>query len=295
MSFLPQMQTRTEGFSVLRNSHRRYWDGMVVDLWDVDCAADAGGYYMGPHPRLFAVLEARRRPEGNFVMAEPGGGPLVDACYRRSVSFIPAGLELRTEMSGIKFLQHLDLHFEIEGLTRRFGGDLPLERLEEPRFIVQDQRLLALADLIAAECASVDPLHHLYGDGLTLALLIDVLKIAPPVERSRSRLAPWQLRKVTEFMEHNCLRAIRLEELAAIAGLSQSHFSHAFKASTGVPPHQWQLRARMDRVKSLLVKRDMSLTTVAAETGFSDPAHFARTFRRHTGLSPSAWRKAYAA
>lgn len=291
MSFLPQMQTRTEGFSVLRNFHRRYWDGMVVDLWDVDCAVDAGGYYMGPHPRLFAVLAARRRPEGSFVMAEVGG-PLVDACYRRSVSFIPAGLELRTEMSGMQFLQHLDLHFDVDGLTRRFGEDLPLDRLEEPKFMVQDQRLLSLADLIAAECASPDPLHHLYGDGLTLALLIDVLKIAPPTLRSRSRLAPWQLRKVTAFMEHNCLRAIRLEELAAITGLSQSHFSHAFKASTGVPPHQWQLRARMDRVKALLTKRDMSLTTVAAETGFSDPAHFARTFRRHTGLSPSAWRKA---
>jgi AraC-like DNA-binding protein len=93
-------------------------------------------------------------------------------------------------------------------------------------------------------------------------------------------------------MTENCIRNIRIEELADLTGLSQSYFSHAFKASTGLPPHQWQMKARIDRVKALLRNRSLSLTEIAAETGFSDPAHFTRSFRRQTGASPSAWRRA---
>lgn len=291
MSYLPRMNNRIDGFSVIQGFHRRYWDGMVADLWNVDCAPEAGGYYVGHDPRLFAVLDAQFGADGDFSMAELGTVPLT-ACQRRAISFIPAGMEMRTEMRGIRFLRHLDLHFDVDGLTRRFGEDLSPHTLEEPRFLCDEARLLALADLIAAECAAPDPLHGLYGDGLTLALLIDVLKIGATVERQRSKLAVWQLRKATEFIEEHCLRAIRLDELAALTGLSPSHFSHAFKASTGLPPHRWQMKVRMVRVKEFLRRRDMSLTTVAAETGFADPAHFARVFRRQVGVSPSIWRKA---
>ncbi len=291
MSYLPRMNNRIDGFSVLQGFHRRYWDGMVADLWSVDCAPEAGGYYVGRDPRLFAVLDAQFGADGDFTMAELGTAPL-RACQRRAISFIPAGMEMRTEMRGIRFLRHLDLHFDVDGLTRRFGEDLSPQLLEEPRFLCDEARLLTLADLIAAECAAPDPLHGLYGDGLTLALLIDVLKIGAAVERRRSKLAAWQLRKATEFIEENCLRAIRLDELAALTGLSPSHFSHAFKASTGLPPHRWQMKVRMVRVKEFLRRHDMSLTAVAAETGFADPAHFARVFRRQVGVSPSMWRKA---
>lgn len=290
MNFLPQMSSRIDGFSIQRNFHRHYWDGMVVDLWDVDCASEAGGTYASDHPRLFAVLETRHATAARFSMVEHGRRPIT-ACEERAVSFIPAGLELRTELSGVSFLRHLDLHFDIDSLTRRFGDALPQGRLDAPRFTLKEERLLLLADLIARECASPDPLHQLYGEGLTLALLTDMLKIAPTHARERSRLASWQLRKVTDFIADNCHRAIRLDELSDMTGLSQSHFSHAFKASTGTAPHQFQLRARIERVKVLLARKDLSLTAVAAETGFADPAHFSRSFRKVTGLSPSAWRR----
>jgi len=123
-------------------------------------------------------------------------------------------------------------------------------------------------------------------------LLIAVMRLEQGTDRKRSKLATWQLRRVIDFIEGNCLRAIRLEELAQLCGLSQSYFSHAFKASTGLPPHRWQMRARIARVKEMLAAGDLSLTMIAAETGFSDPAHFARVFRREVGTSPSSWRRA---
>jgi AraC family transcriptional regulator len=290
MDFRPRMNNRIDGFSVVNAFHRRYWEGMVADLWEVDCAPTAGGYYVGGDPRLFILLKAEGEDGSGIEMAEIGGRPLARA-QGKTVSFIPGGLEMQTQVHGLTSIRHLDLHFDRDSLARRLGSDFDAAALAEPQFLLDDPGMIALAELIAAECGSEEPLHDLYGDGLTLALLIQVLRIAPAADRKRSKLAQWQMRRVTEFMAENCLRTIRLEELAEITGLSQSYFSHAFKASTGLPPHQWQMRARMQRVTQLLADGSQSLTEIAAETGFADPAHFTRMFRRQFGISPSQWRR----
>jgi len=107
----------------------------------------------------------------------------------------------------------------------------------------------------------------------------------------RGNWGEMQLRRAVDYIEENCTRAIRLEELAELTGLSQSHFSHAFKASTGVPPHQWQTQARLERAKQLLLNSEMPLTTVAVETGFADQAHFTRVFRKNVGSAPASWKR----
>ena len=294
MNYHPSMTNKIDGFSVIHCAHRRYWDGMVADLWDVACSPISGGSYVGGDPRLFILLNAEGSATRRFEVLADDAEPLPDFS-RPAVSFIPAGLPMQTRMHGFHSLRHLDLHFDRDALARRLGEDFDDALLTRPRFLLSEPRLIALAELIAAECGAGEPLHDLYGDGLTLALLLAVLQLPPSAYRSRGKLAQWQLRRVTEYMTENCVRNIRIEELAELTGLSQSHFSHAFKASTGLPPHQWQMKARIDRVKILLRNRDLSLTEIAAETGFSDPAHFTRMFRRQTGASPSAWRRAHLA
>lgn len=294
MNYHPSMNNRIDGFSVINCAHRRYWDGMVADLWDVACSPMAGGSYLGDDPRLFVLLNAEGSATRRFEVSAEDIEALPDFS-RPAVSFIPAGMPMQTRMQGFHTLRHLDLHFDRESLARRLGEDFDERLISRPRFLLSEPRLIALAELIAAECGAENPLHDLYGDGLTLALLLAVLQLPPSASHSRGRLAQWQLRRVTEYMTENCVRNIRIEELAELTGLSQSYFSHAFKASTGLPPHQWQMRARIDRVKILLRNRALSLTEIAAETGFSDPAHFTRMFRRQIGASPSAWRRMHAA
>lgn len=92
-------------------------------------------------------------------------------------------------------------------------------------------------------------------------------------------------------MQEHCGRNIRLKELAELTGLSQSHFSHSFKASTGLTPHDWQMNARLELAKELLRDGDQGLTAIAVETGFSDQAHFTRVFRKHVGTTPARWKR----
>jgi AraC-like DNA-binding protein len=100
------------------------------------------------------------------------------------------------------------------------------------------------------------------------------------------------LRRATDFISENCTRNIRLQELAELTRMSQSHFSHSFKASTGLAPHEWQMRTRLEKAKELLSLDTQPLTEIAAETGFSDQAHFTKVFRKHLGTTPARWRKA---
>lgn len=290
MSYLPRMTSKIDGLSVASGLHRRYWNGMVADLWTVDCESDAGGHYLSRDPRLFILLDAEGQDGANLHLTETGGRHISGA-IARAAHFIPAGLEMSSAIRGVTSLRHLDVHFDADSLLRRLGEDADRARLDEPRYLLNDPRILALADLIAADIANPEPLHDLYGDGLASALLIDVLDLAAKPVRKRSKLATWQLRRVCDFIETHCLRTIRLEEIAGLTGLSPSYFSHAFKASTGISPQQWQMKRRIDRVKQRLSDPTVPLTAIATETGFADAAHFARSFRRVTGLSPSEWRR----
>ncbi len=117
----------------------------------------------------------------------------------------------------------------------------------------------------------------------------------PARETYRSRLAPWQVKRVTDFMRANLTETLRLSELAAISGLSPSHFGRAFKGSTGLPPHRWQLNMRIEQARALLADAGASLADIACATGFADQSHFTRVFSRIVGVSPGAWRRSQTA
>lgn len=288
MTFQPRMDNKIEGFSVVGDVRRRTWSGIVADVWDVDCAPRAGGDYVSDDPRLFILLDARGEGRGSVKLTTKASG--IEQGKAPRASYIPAGLEMRADLVDIDFVRHLDIHFNADALSRRLMEDLDPARLGNPRLLFSDARVLALAGLIAAECENPMPLHDLYGEGLAVSLLIDVLQLSRTPPRKRSKLAAWQLRRATDYIEAHCLRSIRLEELATLTNLSPSHFSHAFKASTGIPPHRWQTRARLEHAKQLIAA-DRPLTDVAVETGFSDQAHFTRVFRKIVGTTPANWKK----
>jgi AraC-like DNA-binding protein len=84
---------------------------------------------------------------------------------------------------------------------------------------------------------------------------------------------------------------ISLLQLASVAGLSKSHFARAFCHSTGLPPHKYQLNARVERAKNLLRRSDMTLTEIGLDCGFKGQSEFIRTFHRLVGASPGAWQR----
>ena len=112
------------------------------------------------------------------------------------------------------------------------------------------------------------------------------LRMATAPEPSRGGLSPAVTRRVCDYIEGHLDEKIRLDGLAALAGLSTDHFARSFHQSVGVPPHTYLLRRRLEQVEQMLRETDAPLSEIALATGFSDQSHLARHFRRWAGMSP---------
>ena len=112
-----------------------------------------------------------------------------------------------------------------------------------------------------------------------------------PLPQARGGLAPWQMRRITEYTERHLGHTIKLIDLARLAGMSRSHFSRAFRTTTGIPPHRWHLNARIRHAQELLLDNGLPLVEIALRTGFADQSHFTRCFQRQIGTTPGAWRR----
>jgi len=99
-----------------------------------------------------------------------------------------------------------------------------------------------------------------------------------------------RLRRVTQYIQDNLHRKLRLGELSAHVHMSPYHFARLFKRSTGTPPHRFVLRRRIDRATTLLTTGELSIGEVARLVGFQTTSHFTTVFRRITGATPSAYR-----
>jgi AraC family transcriptional regulator len=134
----------------------------------------------------------------------------------------------------------------------------------------------------------------LFVDHLTLALcshLIHAYSGAALCESMKGGLSPGQTRRAQEYMAAHWADDISLADIAAACNLSRGHFLKAFRLTTGVTPHQWLQRRRVELAQNMLLDGSRSIASIAAACGFADQSHLTRVFSRIVGESPAAWRR----
>ncbi|MGW8465983.1 helix-turn-helix domain-containing protein [Pseudomonas sp. CLCA07] len=109
-------------------------------------------------------------------------------------------------------------------------------------------------------------------------------------KKTTGGLTPWRERLVKQLILDRLDETVEVSELARACALSRSHFSRAFKCSTGLSPQDWIRNQRIARAKQLIQNTDLSLTQISLECGFCDQAHFCHIFTRSEGINPFAWR-----
>ena len=110
-------------------------------------------------------------------------------------------------------------------------------------------------------------------------------------ELVRGGLAPWQQRRAIDLLTADLDAEVPLAKVAKECRLSTGHFTRAFRASLGKPPHQWLLRRRIEKAKDMMSNTECSLAEVAVACGFADQSHLTRVFARLCGVSPGRWRR----
>ena len=211
-----------------------------------------------------------------------------------SITFMDSDVELE-HVQSIGDYESFGIEFDPARIDRWTGRGSVREALKLshlPRhFAAHDPHVLILAR--AMEQEGVRRLGLLYAQSVCLTLLSYVWgKYArshvPVLSGGLSRV---KVNELKDFIWEHLGSNLSLEDLAEQAGLSASHFCSSFKRAAGISPHQYLLRARIERSKELLRSTPRSITDVALVTGFSSASHFAAAFKKATALTPVQYQK----
>lgn len=98
------------------------------------------------------------------------------------------------------------------------------------------------------------------------------------------------IQKAVGIMETRYHEGITVEELSDEVGLERSYFSTFFKERTGIPPHRYLTRLRIQKACALMDQSDLSVAEAAGSVGL-DPQNFSRLFKREMEMPPLQYKR----
>lgn len=209
--------------------------------------------------------------------------------------FCPAlvPFSLRCENGGRFLLVTLE-----RGFVRHIAHELMTEadRLEwRPTTPLEDPLVRALASTMKEEVSAGFAGGRAYGETLATSLAAHLLRrnaSSPSAARAaRGGLSRPQLRRLDEYILAHLAEDISLSALAGVAGVSPFHFIRLFRRTTGLTPHQYLIKRRVERARELLLPEARTIVDVACEVGFCDQSHLSLHFKRAYGMTPREFRR----
>ena len=214
---------------------------------------------------------------------------------------LPAGAPREWHLERRGEVRHLHLYLDpslVHDVAAGAGLDPDKAELVEALGVrdpqIEHEALSLLAELRSRHLGS-----RIYAESVANVLVVNLLRRHSTLGRSSVRklehertggLSEASLRMALDYVGDNLAADLTLVEIAREVGMSPYHFSRMFKLSTGLPPHQYVMRQRIERAKALLTNTDLPVGVVAQEVGFASPSHFAQQFRRLVGTSPRSFR-----
>ena len=173
---------------------------------------------------------------------------------------------------------------------RPHAGDI---HIDDPK-LVRDPALERLGQALAVTQSDDAALGKVFTDSVSLAIVSRVIArhftIAERRTREASALPSWRLSRAIEFVDEHLSESIGLADIANSAGLTRMHFASQFRCATGMRPHEYLLRRRIEHAQHLLRESKHNVLDVALSCGFRSQAHFTTVFKRLVGDTPYCWR-----
>ena len=210
------------------------------------------------------------------------------------VSIIPAGSMSRWDIyQPMNIIQLYLPNATLQRVAREADIAAPrdlLERTVHPD-LVTSRLLVSAADTVEGNETLDTLFRQQLSDLLATRLLAAHTGQPSTYHPALGGLSPSVLRRAIERLRSDSDADISLAALASEAGLSRFHFCRAFKESTGLSPHNWLRRYRLEQAMEMLHDPGNSIAMVAAALGYASQTAFAAAFRRLTGETPSDWRR----
>lgn len=249
------------------------------------------------------AFEASVRPMQDHVLSATHAGSgkatsIIDGRLKEAearpgtITYLPRGFEgefrVAQNTTSNVYLGHDRLLSCADQLAEGRSFEL-IDRIHAP-----DARLFSIMQVIADEADAPGMHSRLFIEQAVDLLCIQLLRahstLAHPLINRQHGLAPWQVKKVTQYMRDNLGAEITLQELANILGVSRFHFCSAFRRATGATPHGHLTRLRMDMACRLLDGTPLLIGDIASAVGYATLASFSTAFHKHTGVTPRQYR-----
>ncbi|MBA6100061.1 AraC family transcriptional regulator [Pseudomonas sp. NEEL19] len=261
-------------------------DGLAAALWSN--RDDARDYQAPSHHTLSCYIADGT---GTFRRQRPADKGAPD-----KLCIMPAGQESNWVVNGEIRLAHLyvsQAQFAL-GCVRLLDREPRELQLQEATFLDDPQQARRFRQLIDLDWD--EPGERLLASSLAHEIVDHALLSQVGLRqglRLKGGLAPSLRRQLVDYLEAHLDQPITLGELALRCNLSEYHFARMFRASFGLPPHQFLLARRLHRACQLLRLGGMPLGEIALVCGFASASHFSNRFRQAVGATPGEYRLAF--
>jgi AraC family transcriptional regulator len=175
----------------------------------------------------------------------------------------------------------------VQQVAEDYTNAKPIEILNQ--FILRDPQIQYIGLALKTEIESGEPSGSLFGDSLANALTTRLLSYSTSLSLQmpqRGGLSAQQVQLVSDYIQSNLNQDLRLTTIAAVVGLSESHFTRQFKQAMGITPYQYVIQNRVEQAKRLLCLGHLTIQDIALQVGFADQSHLTSQFKRTTGVTP---------
>jgi AraC family transcriptional regulator len=265
---------------------------------DVELSSEADGWRLCRWRQFVGTYKLPALPEPLFVV-HIAGKPHVrtweDGAWSAMSStpgcatMVPAAQSTRWLVDGE--LDVVTLSIAAAGLKSTTVSE-PFRRM---RFAFADPLGVALSRQVLAELyAPQAPERDLYVSALVNALKAHILRgssTAGSADIPTAGFSAYRLHHILNVVSQHPEVTYSLDEMAADAGVTPSHFCRVFRKATGQSPHHYVMKMKLDRAQQMLAQSQMQLSTIAECLGFTSQSHFTRAFRQHAGKTPTEYRR----
>jgi AraC-like DNA-binding protein len=190
-----------------------------------------------------------------------------DVVIQMSMEFIEKKLAAFYEFQKIDELLKISMHginFNIE-VKERLS-----ERFEALSDFQSFEKLIGLIQILQ-ELASTKEYTLLNAESVALA-----------IDSNDYR----RINMINKFVSENFYRQIKLSEVSKLTGLTESSFSRFFKKVTGKTFITFLNEFHIQKACVLLTDKKKNISEVMFQSGFNEPTHFTRVFRKYTSITP---------
>lgn len=160
------------------------------------------------------------------------------------------------------------------------------------------QQLYSLIDKITEEYTKQEDKYEMYIYSMLMLFFSIIARNCMKKDREKILVKKRKMQaytkklvKVCKYIEDNCTKDIRVDELSELAGYSNSHFSRIFHEFIGDTYYDYITKQRISLAEEMLSNSEFAIVDIAMRSGFNSLATFNRNFRKIKKCTPSEFRR----